>query len=536
MQRFAFENEKIQSLLLEMGQQRTTRSLFKLITNQIFEFDKVALVRIWLVQNGDICPSCRLAKECLDPKHCLHLVASTGASSVNQGQDWSRIDGAHRRFPIGARKIGHIAATGKPVVVASIEKDSKWIGHPQWAKRESIKGFAGHPMWFNGENLGVLGVFTKTPIEQPVLDILTLITNHAAAALANARAFETIEKLTKQLKAENTYLKEELSETRGATGFIGKSLALKRILDQIDLVAATGANVLILGESGTGKELVAREIHHRSCRSDRPLIKINCASVPRELFASEFFGHAKGAFTGALSNREGKFGASHQGSLFLDEVGEIPLELQAQLLRVLQEGEYERIGEEKVRTVDTRIIAATNRDLKNEVTQGNFREDLYFRLNVFPILVPPLRERKEDIQPLAEFFLRSCLQKMNRPLVQFTRQQMAQLQTYHWPGNVRELQNVVERFAITTGSSSAQMEILNSLSADPGQRDCPDSVEQFHSVRTEDEMIQLQVQNIKNALELCQGKIYGHDGAAALLGLRPTTLATRIKKLKISRH
>ena len=534
MKSFNFQNSRIQSLLLEMGQQRSTKPLFKLITDRICEFEKVAVARIWLIKKGDICASCRLSGECFSPEQCLHLVASSGHSSVNLSEDWSRIDGAHRRFPMGARKIGHIASTGEPVVVTSIEEDAKWIGHPGWAKRESIKGFAGHPMRFHGNTLGVLGVFTKIPMDQPVLDILTLITNHAAAALANARAFETIEKLTTQLKAENTYLKEELSETRANTGFIGKSPALRRILDQIDLVASTGANVLILGESGTGKELVAREIHRRSSRSARPLIRINCASVPRQLFASEFFGHAKGAFTGALSNREGKFGAAHQGSLFLDEVGEIPLELQAQLLRVLQEGEYERIGEEKVRTVDTRIIAATNRDLKKEVALSNFREDLYFRLNVFPITVPPLRERKEDIESLAQSFLKRCVLELNRPAVRFSRQQIAMLEQYSWPGNVRELQNVVERFAITAGSNSAQLEIFKSLSTAFGPVASLDSINRTNGVRTEAQMVQLQIQNIENALALCRGKIYGTNGAAALLGLRPTTLATRIKKYGIT--
>jgi transcriptional regulator with GAF, ATPase, and Fis domain len=310
---------------------------------------------------------------------------------------------------------------------------------------------------------------------------------------------------------------------------------LQRVVQQIDLVAPTNANVLIQGESGTGKELVARELHQRSNRSGKPLIKVNCASVPKELFASEFFGHVKGAFTGAYASREGKFGAANQGTLFLDEVGEIPLELQAQLLRVLQEGEYERVGEEKIRKVDARIIAATNRDLQKEVDAGRFREDLYYRLNVFPITVPPLRSRREDIAPLAEHFLRRFLVDMKRPVLRFSAAQLAQLESYVWPGNVRELQNIVERFAISSIAGPGNIELFGGV----GEKRQPclanAKQESLNTLMTEDEMVLLQVRNIEKALSRCKGKIYGPDGAAVLLGLKPTTLATRIKKMNIQR-
>jgi len=527
---------EIQSLLLEMGEQRSTATLFRLVVDRLSFFDEVALARIWLVKEGDVCSSCLMAEECASRAFCLHLVASAGHSSCDNASDWTRVDGKFRRFPMGIRKVGHIAATGQAVVVESISHDSIWIAHPEWAKEEGINGFAGQALRFHDEILGVLAVFTKTRITQAALDILNIIANHAATAIANARAFEQIEELKRRLEVENSYLQEELVEATSYGGFIGRSLALQRVVQQIDLVAPTNANVLIQGESGTGKELVARELHQRSNRSGKPLIKVNCASVPKELFASEFFGHVKGAFTGAYASREGKFGAANQGTLFLDEVGEIPLELQAQLLRVLQEGEYERVGEEKVRKVDARIIAATNRDLQKEVDAGRFREDLYYRLNVFPITVPPLRSRREDIAPLAEHFLRRFLVDMKRPVLRFSAAQLAQLESYVWPGNVRELQNIVERFAISSIAGPGNIDLFGGFG--DKRQSCLANANQksLNTLMTEDEMVLLQVRNIEKALTRCKGKIYGPDGAAVLLGLKPTTLATRIKKMNIQRR
>ncbi|XPV77008.1 MAG: sigma 54-interacting transcriptional regulator [Desulfovibrio sp.] len=525
----------IQSLLLEMGEQRSTQALFTLIVERLSAFPEVSLARIWLKKEGDICSTCYMKEECENQDICLHLVASAGQSTTDTEIDWSSIEGKFKRFPLGVRKVGHVAATGTPVVVESIATDSKWIAYPDWAEREGIDGFAGQPIKYHNEVLGVLAVFTKPQMTQPALDILNIITNHAAIALTNARAFEKIEHLTKQLKAENTYLREELKDAISYGGFIGRSAALQQIIQQIDLVAPTDASVLIQGESGTGKELVARELHQRSKRQRKPLIKVNCASIPKELFASEFFGHAKGAFTGAHTDREGKFGAAHNGTLFLDEVGEIPLELQAQLLRVLQEGEYERVGEEKVRKVNTRIIAATNKDLLKEVEKGLFREDLYFRLNVFPISVIPLRKRKDDIPLLAEHFLKRSLFAINRPYSPFTAEELATLLDYKWPGNVRELQNIVERFAISSLAGNGRLDVLTSIGTTSEKTSHILAGHGSNAVLTEQEINELQVKNIENALELCNGKIYGENGAAALLGVRPTTLSTRIQKMKITR-
>src|SRR6201999_1927728 len=255
------------------------------------------------------------------------------------------------------------------------------------------------------------------------------------------------------------YLRQEVREANAFGDLVGRSPALAAVERQIELVAPTDAPGLILGETGPGKELVAREVHRRSGRSARPLIKVNCAAVPRELYESEFFGHARGAFTGALRDRAGRFELADGGTLFLDEVGEIPLELQAKLLRVLQEGELERVGEERTRKINVRLIAATNGDLRAEAEAGRFRQDLYYRLSVFPVELPPLRKRADDIPLLAEHFLALAARKLGRPKLRLTLAHVQQLQQYPWPGNVRELQHVIERAAITADGPRLAIEL-----------------------------------------------------------------------------
>ncbi len=291
------------------------------------------------------------------------------------------------------------------------------------------------------------------------------ITGRRKTEEEQAQAYQEICRLREQLELENEYLQEEVLELRTFGDFVGQSPALQNILRQIEMVAPTDASVLITGESGTGKELIAHEMHTRSNRKTRRMIRVNCASIPRELYESEFFGHVKGAFTGAVKDRAGRFELAHEGTLFLDEVGEIPLELQSKLLRVLQEGTFERVGDEKTRNTDVRIIAATNRDLKREVEEGRFREDLYYRLNVFPIEVPPLRKRKEDIPLLAAHFMELTAKKLNRPQPKLSQANMNQLQAYDWPGNVRELQNVIERAIITSQSGRLHFDLPAGQSA-----------------------------------------------------------------------
>ena len=322
-----------------------------------------------------------------------------------------------------------------------------WPPH-DWLKREQVRGFHGAPIIHHGEVLGVIAVFARAPIPDEAMGWLRICANHIAGAVANERAFEEIRRHKAQLESENAYLQQEVAEAKAFGEIIGQSPSLRHIISQIDVVAPTDATVLILGETGTGKELVAREIHERSRRKDKPLIRVNCASVPRELYESEFFGHAKGAFTGAIRDRAGRFEVADGGTLFLDEIAEVPLELQSKFLRVLQEKRYERVGEDKTRSVDVRIVAATNRDLQEEVEAGRFRGDLFYRLNVFPIQVSPLRERREDIPLLAQHFIDLSVKELQCPQPRLTRSGVAKLQNYDWPGNVRELRNVIERAVI----------------------------------------------------------------------------------------
>jgi DNA-binding NtrC family response regulator len=350
------------------------------------------------------------------------------------------------------------------------------------------------------------------------------------------RAYEEIAALKAQLEIQNAYLKEEVIEANAFGELVGQSEALRHIVSQIDLVAPTEASVLILGESGTGKELVAREIHNRSRRKDKPLIRVNCASIPKDLYESEFFGHARGSFTGAIKDRAGRFEAADGGTLFLDEVGEIPLDLQSKLLRVLQEKRYERVGEDRTRTADVRIIGATNRDLKQEVAAGRFREDLYYRLNVFPIQVPTLRDRIEDIPLLAKHFVELSAKELGCAKPRLTRAGVAQLQGYPWPGNIRELRNVIQRAVILSRGGVLDFDLPAAESSLPPPRQAAraagDAEPEF---LTESELQRRERENLLVILQRTNWRIKGADGAAELLGVKPTTLVTRMKKMGLKR-
>jgi formate hydrogenlyase transcriptional activator len=392
------------SLLLDMPWERSLAGVLSLIVRRLAARPHTALVRIWLLKPADICAVCPSSKGCPGEDNCLHLVASAGNPINSPGEDWSSLDGKFSRFPVGVRKVGKIAATGQPIEVLDIEADHTWIASPDWAKREKNRGFIGLPLVCWGEKLGVLVRFTRERSASEDVEWLRMVADHAAMSIVNARAFEEIARFHKQLELESDFLRQEIVEIGGMGELVGQSASLQNVVRQIDLVAPTDANVLIQGESGTGKELVAREIHKRSNRHERPMIKVNCASISQDLFESEFFGHVKGSFTGAIKDRAGRFEAADGGTLFLDEVGGIPLELQGKLLRALQEREFERVGEERTRQVNVRVITASNCDLKEEAAFGRFRSDLYYRLNVFSIEVAPLRVRKEDLQPLASLF------------------------------------------------------------------------------------------------------------------------------------
>ncbi len=338
----------------------------------------------------------------------------------------------------------------------------------------------------------------------------------------------------KNLEFENEFLQDEVRASFGS--IIGASHSLSRVLSQIATVAPTEANVLIQGESGTGKELVARAIHDMSARKKHPLVRVNCASIPKELFESEFFGHVRGAFTGAIKDRVGRFELADGGTLFLDEIGEIPLDLQSKLLRVLQEGQFERLGEDRTRTVKVRVITATNRDLDAEVKAGRFRLDLYYRLSVFPIEIPPLRERLDDLGALTSYFIQQSSRRLGVSAPRLTKAHIQQLQNYAWPGNVRELQNVIERALILARNGDMKIDLPKA--SHPSQKS---GVSQSSVTPFDEETLSLDELEIRErqiltaALERCRWKIYGDDGAAALLRIKPTTLVSKMKRLRVVR-
>lgn len=339
-------------------------------------------------------------------------------------------------------------------------------------------------------------------------------------------------RLREELEHERDYLREEVNVAMNFGRIVGTSQALRRMMKRVEAVAETPASVLVQGESGVGKELVAHAIHVHSPRADGPLVKVNCASIPKELFESEFFGHVKGAFTGAHRDRIGRFQLADGGTIFLDEVGEIPMELQGKLLRVLQESEFERVGDDVTRSVDVRVIAATNRNLEQLIVDGEFREDLFYRLSVFPVDVPPLRERGEDIVQLAQHFLEQTCTDFGRAPLTLTRAQTANLRAYGWPGNVRELKNVIERAVILSTGKVLRLDLsMPGLKTDVDV--VTDTAIASNEVLTEKDMREFQRSNIEKALVQTNWKVSGVGGAAELLGVRPTTLADRIRTLKL---
>lgn len=519
---------QLPQVMVATARQRALRDVLRTITDGIAQCPNTVLTRIWLATPNRDCEVCRGQAETSDPTRSLHLVASAGVPN-NPQADYSRLDGTFHRFPIGERKIGRVAATGESLWLAGLRGDEEWIADPAWSSREGVRTFAAQPLIFRGDILGVLALFDRSLLDAEAFEWLRMFADYAAVSIANARAFEEIEILRARLEEENLYLREEVTVALGMGEFVGESQALQHVLRQVQLVAPTDAAVLITGESGTGKELVARAIHDRSPRKGRALIKVNCSAVPDALFESEFFGHVKGAFTGALADRPGRFEVADRGTLFLDEIGEVPLAMQAKLLRVLQEGEFERVGDLRTRSVDVRIVAATNRDLKREVEAGRFREDLYYRLSVFPVHIPPLRERREDIPKLALHFIAQSAQRMNRRVPRVTQAVLSQLAAHDWPGNVRELQNVIERAVILSQGRTLDIHLQSSPARSVPSLPSPPAAR----LVTREDLKRQERENITQALRLTKGRIFGSDGAAVLLGMKPTTLASRIKALGI---
>jgi formate hydrogenlyase transcriptional activator len=358
--------------------------------------------------------------------------------------------------------------------------------------------------------------------------LLQHVANQIAIGVENALAYRQVVDRANQLREEKLYLQDEIRTDYNFEEIIGESTGLKRVLEQVQIAAPTDSTILIQGETGTGKELIARAIHNLSARRDHTLVKVNCAAIPMGLLESELFGHEKGAFTGAIAQRIGRFELAHRGTIFLDEVGDIPLELQPKLLRVLQEQEFERLGSARTIRVDVRLVAATNADLAQKVAQNHFRRDLYYRLNVFPLTVPPLRERREDIPLLVRYFAQKYARRMKKPIDTIPAKAMRALTEYHWPGNVRELENFIERAVILSPGielhlplSELRQRTQSVLAAMSAGSSTLEHAEREHIVR---------------ALTETEWVIGGPAGAAARLGMKRTTLQSRMRKLGITRQ
>ena len=539
--------DALQEVVLAISEQRSVDAILLQITEHLGQALRLddqmagalttedALVRIWLIEPGDQCAVCNHRQVCPDQRECLHLVASAGKLK-NPREDWRRLDVLNEtaegwaRAPLGATNIGMMAKSGGSIATDMMEPGAGHDGLPDWGLGEGVVSFTGRALVYRKQVQGVLAVFSRRKLADSTNNWLRLFANHAAVAIGNAREFTEIERLHLKLEQVNLYLREEVSAALGAHDIIGDSPGLKKVLQQIQLVAPTDAAVLITGESGTGKELVARAIHENSPRKERALIKVNCGAVPENLFESEFFGHMRGSFTGAVRDKPGRFELADGGTLFLDEIGEIPLAMQAKLLRVLQEQEIERVGDTRTRKINVRIVAATNRDLKKEVEAGRFRQDLFYRLGVFPLEVPPLRERSEDIPQLAAHFVRVTAKKMNRPAPRFTKAHAEQLTTHDWPGNIRELQNTVER-AVILSRGPLQFELpVPGISKAISPR--PEALPAT-TLLTRGDLKRVERETITAALKQAGGKVSGAGGAAELLNMKPTTLASRIKALAI---
>ena len=388
--------------------------------------------------------------------------------------------------------------------------------------REGLESLCCVPLISHDKVLGTLNLCSrqKSFFTSDDLQFFTQAAGQVAIALENALAYKHIEELNSRLAEEKVYLEDEIRTDNRFEEIVGESRALKAILKQVETVAPTDATVLIYGETGTGKELLARAIHDLSMRRQATFVKLNCAAIPTGLLESEMFGHEKGAFTGAIAQRIGRFELAHRGSIFLDEVGEIPLELQTKLLRVLQEREFERLGSSRTIKTDARLIAATNRDLATLVEEHKFRADLYYRLNVFPLTVPPLRERREDIPLLVRYFVQQNARRMNRRITTIPSETVQSLTRYHWPGNIRELQNFIERAVIVSPGPVLQAPV----------RELKRAAVEPQSVVT---LATAEREAIVRALREAGGRVGGTQGAAAKLGMKRTTLQAKMRKLGI---
>jgi formate hydrogenlyase transcriptional activator len=428
-------------------------------------------------------------------------------------------------FPIEGTPSGQVIVTREPLIVSGANLNRYEPSVSRLFIAEGLRSGCIVPLITANRTLGTLSLSSLRPgaFTQEDVDLLMRVANQVAIAIENALAYREIAELKNKLADEKLYLEEEIRTEYTFEEIVGESPALKRVLSQVETVAATDSSVLVLGETGTGKEVIARAIHDLSPRRERTFVKVNCAAIPTGLLESELFGHEKGAFTGAIAQKVGRFELAHRGTLFLDEVGDIPLELQPKLLRVLQEKDFERLGSTRTLHVDVRVVAATNRDLTQMVEDRLFRSDLYYRLNVFPIVVPPLRERAEDIPLLVRYFAQKHSRRMDRHIETIPAEEMEALTRYHWPGNVRELENLIERAVILARGPTLHVPLPEDRLSAEAPAASPVT------------MVAAERDHILRALRDTDWVIAGPNGAAARLGLKRTTLQSRMAKLGISR-
>ncbi|MDA2911050.1 sigma 54-interacting transcriptional regulator [Nitrospiraceae bacterium AH_259_D15_M11_P09] len=478
-----------------LTQSETLRDDLRRCAEGLVQYLDVAFARIWTVN---------------EEENVLDLQASAGM--------YTRIDGSHAHVPVGKFKIGLIAQERRPHLTNSVIGDPR-IHDQEWVKREGMVAFAGYPLIVGDRLVGVMAMFSRMPLTETTLQAMESVANKIALGIDRKR---TELKFT-SLQHTTSYLQEEIKAEHNFEELLGASPAMRKVFKNVETVAVTDSLVLVTGETGTGKELITRAIHNRSKRKGTVLVKVNCAALPAGLIESELFGHEKGAFTGALSRKIGRFELADRGTIFLDEIGELPLDLQAKLLRVLQEGEFERVGSARTFKVDVRVIAASNRDLEKSVQDGQFRSDLFYRLNVFPIHLPPLRERKRDIPLLVKYFVQKFNAKLGKKIETVPERMMEALETYPWPGNVRELEHVIERAMIVSQDSDLELgEWLVRPTASVGKARIPTLEE-------------LEREHIQQVLKVSGWRVSGEKGAAQLLGLKPTTLEARMRKLGIVR-
>lgn len=505
----------LEYIALQMTSSLELKEVLKIITEGLVDSLGAAVARLWLFKPGDICSACFRVEDCLNRQSCLHLVASAGI--------YTRINGQYRRVPMNDPVIGLIGCSQKPMETNTLPLNSNRRDQ-NWIQSSGFKSYAGYPLKFGNETLGVMAMFSQTTFSHEVIQHMIGFSNQAAIALKNASLFKEVTQLKNTLQAENHYLQEEVKSRYHNGKILGKSAPFKQMMQKVEQVAPTDATVLVLGETGTGKELIARAIHNQSPRRKKNLVSINCSALSENLIENELFGHDKGAFTGATTQKIGRFELAHGGTLFLDEIGDLTLRYQVKLLRVLQEKTFERVGGTRSIKVDIRLIAATNHDLKAAVQKGTFREDLFYRLDVFPILCAPLRRRKKDISLLVEYFVEKYSQRHGRDIQQVPEEAMNRLKDYSWPGNIRELENVIERGVILSQGTRLD---LDHFGTERKERQAPSS--------NATALSEVEKTHILQVLKSCNWIIEGNRGAACKLDLKPGTLRSRMKKYNIQR-